>query len=51
MNIVFMGTPTFALPSLMELTKHFTVKAVITQPDKPSGRGQKLTPPPVKPLP
>jgi len=48
MNIVFMGTPTFALPSLMELTKHFTVKAVITQPDKPSGRGQKLTPPPVK---
>ncbi|WP_448584301.1 methionyl-tRNA formyltransferase [Thermocrinis sp.] len=48
MNIVFMGTPSFALPSLIELVKSFGVRAVITQPDRPSGRGQKLTPPPVK---
>ncbi|WP_448587646.1 methionyl-tRNA formyltransferase [Thermocrinis sp.] len=48
MNIVFMGTPSFAIPSLREILKNFEVKAVITQPDKPAGRGQKLTPPPVK---
>jgi len=43
-----MGTPSFALPSLEELLKHFEVVGVITQQDKPAGRGQKLTPPPVK---
>jgi len=48
MRIVFMGTPSFALPSLEELLKHFEVVGVITQQDKPAGRGQKLTPPPVK---
>lgn len=43
-----MGTPSFAIPSLEELLKHFEVVGVITQQDKPAGRGQKLTPPPVK---
>src|SRR5665213_410259 len=44
-----MGTPEFAVPSLQALINHhFEIKLVVTQPDKPSGRGQKLTPPPVK---
>ncbi len=49
MKIVFMGTPDFAVPSLEKLinSKH-SVEAVFTQPDKPSGRKQVLTPPPVK---
>ena len=49
MNIVFMGTPDFAVPSLKALVEAgHTVRAVFTQPDKPKGRGMKLTPPPVK---
>ena len=49
MNIVFMGTPDFAVPSLKALVEAgHTVSAVFTQPDKPKGRGMKLTPPPVK---
>ncbi len=49
MRVVFWGTPDFAVESLKELinSKHKVV-AVITQPDKPKGRGKKLTPPPVK---
>jgi len=44
-----MGTPEFAVPSLETLIKNeFNVVAVITAPDKPQGRGQKLTPSPVK---
>ena len=51
MKIVFMGTPDFAAASLDALIKGgFDVAAVVTQPDKPSGRGHKLTPPPVKVL-
>jgi methionyl-tRNA formyltransferase len=38
-----MGTPDFALPSLIKLTEVFQVVGVITQPDRPSGRGKKLT--------
>lgn len=52
MNIVFMGTPDFAVPSLKALTecgKH-NVIAVYTQPDKPVGRKKVLTAPPVKQL-
>lgn len=45
-----MGTPDFALPSLEELHKEFEVVGVITQPDRPAGRGQKPSPPPVKRL-
>ncbi len=44
-----MGTPDFAVPSLeILLQHHYTVVAVITAPDKPKGRGQKLTYSPVK---
>lgn len=50
-SIVFMGTPAFAVPTLRALlTAGYPVKAVVTQPDRPVGRGQKLTPPPVKTL-
>jgi methionyl-tRNA formyltransferase len=49
MHIVFMGTPDFALPSLKALQdSRQTVAAVITQPDRPKGRGRSLTSPPVK---
>ena len=42
MKIVFMGTPEFAVPSLKKLVEEHEVKAVLTQPDKPKGRGKKL---------
>ncbi|MEL6605888.1 MAG: methionyl-tRNA formyltransferase [Cyanobacteria bacterium J06614_10] len=50
MNIVFFGTPQFAVPSLQRLLTHsdFRVLAVVTQPDKRRGRGGKVTPSPVK---
>jgi methionyl-tRNA formyltransferase len=49
LRIVFMGTPEFAVPSLRILAEHnFNIVAVITAPDKPQGRGQKLIPSPVK---
>jgi len=49
LRIIFMGTPEFAVPSLEILVNHsFTVVAVITAPDKPQGRGQKITFSPVK---
>ncbi len=49
MQILFMGTPAFAVPSLNALLKSGdTVVAVFTQPDKPVGRKAVLTPPPVK---
>ncbi len=43
-----MGSPEFALPTLRSLAKKFQVIGVVTQPDRPSGRGRVLTPPPVK---
>lgn len=49
MKIVFMGTPDFAVPSLEALLNAgHQVAGVVTQPDRPKGRGQKLAPPPVK---
>ena len=50
MNIVFMGTPDFAVPSLTALAESdkYNVRAVYTQPDKPVGRKRILTPPDVK---
>ncbi len=50
MNIIFFGTPTFAVPSLERLLAHpaFDVLAVVTQPDKRRGRGNQLTPSPIK---
>ena len=47
-RIVFMGSPDFALPTLQALIDHFKVIGVVTQPDRPAGRGRNLTPPPVK---
>jgi methionyl-tRNA formyltransferase len=50
-RIVFMGTPQFAAPCLQQIIEDgYTVCGVFTQPDKPKGRGYKLTPPPVKEL-
>ena len=49
MKLIFMGTPDFAVPSLEALlAKGHTVSLVVTQPDKPVGRKQVLTPPAVK---
>lgn len=51
LNIVFMGTPDFAVPCLARILEDgYTVSGVFTQPDKPVGRHQVLTPPPVKKL-
>lgn len=49
MNIVFMGTPDFAVESLSKLyDAGHNILAVVSQPDRPSGRGMKLKPTPVK---
>lgn len=51
MKIVFMGSPNFAVPSLRALMEsRHEVAAVVTQPDRPRGRGKKLKPTPVKQL-
>ncbi|SHJ12657.1 methionyl-tRNA formyltransferase [Geosporobacter subterraneus DSM 17957] len=51
MKIVFMGTPDFAVPCLAEIIQRgYQVLMVVTQPDRPKGRGKKLTAPPVKEL-
>lgn len=48
-SIVFMGTPDFAVPSLQALHHAgFDIRQVITQPDRPKGRGRTLSSPPVK---
>lgn len=48
-QIIFMGTPQFAVPALKALHKNDqNIALVITQPDRPKGRGRKLTPSPVK---
>lgn len=49
LRIVYMGTPEFAVPSLEVLVENgWNVVAVITAPDRPKGRGQKMIPSPVK---
>jgi methionyl-tRNA formyltransferase len=49
LRVVFMGTPAFAVPSLRALVEAgYDVAAVLTQPDRPVGRGGRLTAPPVK---
>jgi methionyl-tRNA formyltransferase len=47
-RIVFMGSPAFAVPSLEAMLARHEVALVVTQPDKPAGRGAALTAPPVK---
>lgn len=49
MKIIFMGTPEFAVPSLdMLVNEGYNISGVVTQTDKPKGRGQSLSMPPVK---
>jgi methionyl-tRNA formyltransferase len=48
MRVLFYGTPAFALPTLEALIGGHRVVAVVTQPDRPAHRGQRLTPSPVK---
>ena len=48
MKVLFAGTPEFAVAPLKALNKQHEIVAVFTQPDRKSGRGKKLTPPPVK---
>ena len=49
MKIVFMGTPEFAVPTLRTLYRSgHSILSVVTQPDRPKGRGQEQTSPPVK---
>ena len=47
MRIVFFGSGAFGLPTLQALSKRHQVVAVVTQPDKPAGRGGKITPTPI----
>lgn len=49
-RIIYMGTPAFAVPALERLAARddIEIALVVTQPDRPAGRGKKLTPPPVK---
>jgi len=49
-RLVFMGSPEFALPALRALNENYAILGVVTQPDRPAGRGKELTPPPVKAL-
>ena len=48
MKIIFAGSPQFAVPAFLNLAEKYGVAAVLTQPDKPLGRKQILTPTPVK---
>lgn len=48
MNIIFMGTPDFSVPSLEKLIENFDVSLVVTNPDRKRGRGKKLSFSPVK---
>lgn len=50
LRIIFLGSPELAIPSLDALARHpeIDVRLVVTQPDRPAGRGRRLTPPPVR---
>lgn len=45
-----MGSPDFAIPTLKRVNEEYQVVGVVTQPDRPAGRGRVMTPPPVKKL-
>ena len=45
-----MGSPDFSLPTLRALADAYKVVGVVTQPDRASGRGREIKPPPVKPV-
>ena len=48
MKVVFMGTPDFSVPALEKIAQHHQVQAVVTQQDRPKGRGHKMQYTPVK---
>jgi methionyl-tRNA formyltransferase len=48
MRVLFYGTPRFALPTFDALLASHEVVGVVTQPDRPAGRGRRVAPPPVK---
>jgi len=50
LKVVFLGSPAFAVPALVNLAAHDNIEValVVTQPDRPAGRGRTLSPPPVK---
>ena len=48
LRVLFYGTPEFAVPTFEALLRRHEIVAVVTQPDRPAGRGQRVTPPPVK---
>ena len=48
LRIVFMGSPDFAVPALKLLASTYSIVGVVTQPDRPAGRGRQLAAPPVK---
>ncbi len=47
MNIVFLGSGAFGLPTLQRLARDHTITGIVTQPDRKAGRGGKLTPTPI----
>src|SRR2546430_11038655 len=47
LKAIFLGTPEFAIPSLRAVLDVVEVLAVVTQPDRPRGRGRPVAPPPV----
>src|SRR5258706_12681111 len=47
-RLVFMGSPDFSVPALRALAAHYPIAGVVTQPDRPAGRGMTLASPPVK---
>ncbi len=49
-KVVFFGSPEFAIPSLISIHKEYDIVGVVTQPDRPAGRGKVITPSPVKVL-
>ena len=50
LKIIFMGTPEFATPCLQAvIDSPHEIVAVVSQPDRPVGRGRKMTPPPIAP--
>ena len=48
MRVLFMGSPQFSVPSLRALASNYNLIGVVTQPDRPAGRGRNLRPSPVK---
>lgn len=47
MRVVYFGAGSFGVPTLQWLSQHHTVTGIVTQPDKPAGRGADLTPTPI----